>query len=319
MFNPPHFGLYFTQESVKHIAKQKTRKPLDTAWNYLTTTNPLEPRLAMQMGGLRYRLNDDVAAGERAVSLLETMAPQSTDADRLYWDAIAETLLLAQCFELLRDHPAYVPGKQAQFLDALFTWGSEFNQEPIEMTLVEKLWLGALNMATGIVLEREPVFQIGVALFRQTVEEDIHPEGYIPKAVDIGPEEQALANQLLSIQALVLMAEMAAHVGVDLWAYAMRGVTVLTAVTYPLYYYFYAEKWPWNGDKWKPSDGVDLDTAQAIFKRHSGFLEIANRRYDKPLKAINLILDEIRPVYDPFGGGLTTLTHARLEKRGLFR
>jgi len=126
---------------------------------------------------------------------------------------------------------------------------------------------------------------------------------------------------LLCVQALTLIAEMAANSGINLWTHDKRGVSVLTAVTYPLYYYFYPEKWPWNGEQWKPSDGVELETAQNLFRQHAAFLELAAPRYSTPLKAIQMILDEIRPVYDRDGGGLLTLSHAapKRKRRGLFR
>jgi hypothetical protein len=40
-----------------------------------------------------------------------------------------------------------------------------------------------------------------------------------------------------------------------------------------------------------------------------------NRRFSS--KLTRPILDDLRPIYDVSGGGLTTLTHA-LPKRGLF-
>jgi hypothetical protein len=183
----------------------------------------------------------------------------------------------------------------------------------------EALLRAALNMAAGIVLEREPIFEAGAQVYRQTIDHSVRPEGFIPRAVQVA-EGQGLAHQLLSVAALVLMAEMAQHVGVDLWRYSNRGVSVLTAATYPLYYYFYPEKWPW-GTEAEIREGhtaLEQEYATGLFRQHGGFLEMLNGRYDKPLRAIRLILKDIRPVVDVYGGGLTTLTHGLPERSGLF-
>jgi hypothetical protein len=55
-----------------------------------------------------------------------------------------------------------------------------------------------------------------------------------------------------------------------------------------------------------------------LFREHAGFLEIIAEHYKPPLKAIQMIHDDLRPIFDPFGGGLTTLTHAPAPRRGLF-
>ena len=128
-------------------------------------------------------------------------------------------------------------------------------------------------MAWSISAEDESIFSDSVERFQHIIERDVHPEGYLPEAVEIAPEAAALNSQISSAQALVLMAEMARCVEVDLWSFEQRGVSVLTAASYPLYYFFYPEKWPWNGEQWKPSDGVlkprlkqSFSTTRAILK-----------------------------------------------------
>jgi hypothetical protein len=112
-----------------------------------------------------------------------------------------------------------------------------------------------------------------------------------------------LLRQVLVVEALTLMAEAAEHVGVDLWGYSFRGVSVMTAFSYIMYYYFFPDKWRW-----------DVNITNEPFREYGGFLELVNyHAYPKDLKPL---LDDLRPIYDPPGGGLTTLSHGIVRKRG---
>lgn len=316
-FTPKHGGLLFTQATIERVQKYSKRDPFKPALEILTgeETTPEAPLLELQLAALRYRLLDDDASAQRALSLLETHIPFSPLDELPAWDALTETFILAQAFEMLREYPAYTG--QGAFLDSFFSRISALNERIYEPTIVEQLWLAVVNTTAGIVLEREPIFKRGTDVYEHVISAEVHPEGYLPQAVE-APETESLTNQILAAGALVLIAEMAACADVDLWAYEVRGVSVLTATTYPLYYYFYPDKWKWNGEKWRPSDGVPEDVAQNIFKQYGGFLEIANHRYDKPLKALTMILDDTRPMVDPLAGGIPTLTHAQPQRRGLF-
>ena len=54
-----------------------------------------------------------------------------------------------------------------------------------------------------------------------------------------------------------------------------------------------------------------------LFRRYGGYLEILNRRTG--FKDLKPLLEDLRPIYDPRGGGLTTLSHGvPVKKRGLF-
>ena len=301
-----HCGLYFGDENIRRAQKSRLRPPFIMAWHHLDTEEQSGSIASIQQCGLRYRFNEDVAAGEEGIQALEAA---TLDTSAPIWDAITRAMALAQCFEMLRTHPDYAPDAQAQWRETFSERVNHLNQISSDgLSLAETLWLAALNVTAGIVLEQEAIFEVGASVYRQIVNEDIHPEGYILKAVESG--DNSLENQLRCVQALVLMAEAADHVGVDLWLYDQRGVSVLTAAAYPLYYYFYPEKWPWE-------EGLQLEDSKQIFRRNSGFLEIINWRYDRGLRAIQMILDELRPVYDVYGGGLTTLTHGVPGRRGL--
>lgn len=307
MFNPIHCGLFFGEDRISTARKHARRAPFIDAWAQLRGTAPVRGLAAVQWDGLRWRLDDDASAGEKAVVGLGDTAQVTEDTP--YHAALAQALIYAQCVELIRTHPAATPAQHARQRDFLWEQVSTLNERVFEPSLVELLWQAAMNMAAGVVLEREPIFAAAAQVYRDTVDTEIHPEGYFPKIVQAAGN--TLTNQVMAVQALVLMAEIAAAAGVNLWAYHNRGVSVLTASTYSLYYYFYPEKWQWE-------PGLDLDFAQPLFRTHGGFLEMVNGRYDKPLRAVRLILKDIRPVYDFAGGGLPGLTHGVPERRGLF-
>lgn len=320
MFSPQHCGLTFTEAHIEQARARHTKAPFNAAWHFLASQVAVDADIATLLltQALRWRLSDDTEDGERAVqSLLRQRDALSTNIPVLRQ---SQTLFaLAQAYELTRDHPAWTTETRkrwlAFFLDAMQLLSRRGQSDA---PIVDTLWIAMMQTAAGVVLESVDWFDRGVNTLQRVIEEEIHPEGYLRLAVEIGPEAQSLRNQVLCAQALVLNAEIAAHSGRDLWSYEVRGVSVTTATTYPLYYYFYPEKWRWNGQEWKPSEGVEEDVAKQIFQENAGFLEIVNGRYDKPLRAIKLILDDLRPVFDPFGGGLVTLTHGLLERRGLF-
>ena len=65
---------------------------------------------------------------------------------------------------------------------------------------------------------------------------------------------------------------------------------------------------------------MTLENAQALYRRHSGLWEMAQHRHWSQDR--QMLLNEIRPVYDLWGGGLVSLTHGTVEPRrkrfGLF-
>lgn len=317
MFAPPHYALTFTPKHVSQARKAANRPPFDAAWQRLdrplTGGDSLEITLTL---ALRWRFKDDADAAEQAVERLRHLLGEALPPDPL--DALAGMIPLGQCIEMLRDHTAGDAAALRDTYNARMTTLEQRHPDDAP-TIVQHLWLAAARTAAGIVLEDEARFETGTAALIDAVDNEVHPEGYLRQVVTLGPEARALHSQVLGVQALTLIAEMADHVGRDLWRYEKRGVGVTTATTYPLYYYFYPEKWLWSGEQYRPSEGVNEDDARRIFNRHNGFLELANRRYDKPLHAIQLMLTDMRPVFDRHGGGHVTLTHALPERRGLFR
>lgn len=305
MFNPQHCGLYFTTEQVQNARKHRDREPFAAAWQLLHDIEQDGDLPGAQGLGFRYVFADDDEAGLRALPLLLTAL--AAPIEQGYHDALATALALGQCIELLR--PLLI--QEGQLDSALDTYSqrvAELLTPPDEALYVETVWLAALQVGAGIVLERENLFTTGTSTYLAVIDNDIHPEGYIKQAVSV-PNGRTYEWQVLSVAALVQTAEMAAHAGEDLWAYDNRGVSVLTAAVYILFYYHFPEKWRWE-------DGLETEHVRALISQSGGFTEMLNLRH-RP-RTIEAMLENHRPVYDVFGGGLTTLSHGRVQRRGLF-
>ncbi|MCS7070915.1 MAG: alginate lyase family protein, partial [Anaerolinea sp.] len=182
--------------------------------------------------------------------------------------------------------------------------------DPRSDTLVERLWQQTMCMAAGVVTERKDWIVQAADSFRMTIANEVRPQGFITKAVH-GEDGGGMFRQILCAAALVLLAEIGAGVGLDLWRYEVRGVGVSTAAMYPIYYFYTTDKW-----KWDP--GLKPETVQMLFRRFGGYLEILYARTRH--KDLLPLLADLRPVFSPYVGGLTTLTHGVPEKkrRGLF-
>lgn len=309
MFIPQHIGLYFTSEHIEQARREHDSEPFRSAFLYLRDREQ-QGADAAQWNGYRYRFDLDRRAGEDAIDQLQRCIEDPLTEDMTYLDTVAQNILLAQSFEMVRDHPAWYPGAQQQWVNAFADRVNTLAVSPYKDTQVENLWMAALVMSSGILLEREDVFNLGVDEFKRMVDDEISPRGHIPKAVE-GKDGGSLYRQILTSSALVLMAEMAAHCGVDLWEYNNRGVSVTTAAVYPIYYFYTTERWTWD-------EGITPDEAQMLFRRYGGYLEMVNRKTG--YKDLKPLLEDLRPIYDPTGGGLTTLSHgvALKKKRGLF-
>src|SRR5262249_53336000 len=141
---------------------------------------------AIQWNGLRYRFDDDSKAGEQAVIDLQTGIGLDVDGSLSDFDARASAITLAQGFELLGDHPAWSPETQTAWLERFTGLADFLNRQPETMTLVERIWSGLLNVAAGIVLEDETRLQAGADVYRQVIDHEVRPEGYLPSAVEGG-------------------------------------------------------------------------------------------------------------------------------------
>jgi hypothetical protein len=305
MFKPHHFGLFFTPKHVEYAQQNATREPFASAFTRLRQGGA-EGAAAVQWAGMHYRFLGDAEAGEIALTTMERLL-DDTGEQSAYLNAIWDALIFAQAVEMLCDHPAVQPAQLARWHDGVYERAGLLNERIYELTYLESLWLGLLNMAAGVVLEREPVFGRGVQAYRDAVSRDISPRGHIEPLTQRG-EMSVMLQTVLGVEALVMMAELAAHVGVDLWGYEVRGVSVMTCALYPIYYFYVTDKWKW--------EEITPEEVQAVFQAHGGYLEIVNRRHSP--RDIKPLLEELRPLVDTLAGGIPTLTHGVVPKRGLF-
>lgn len=300
-----HYGLFFTEEHLQRAQKNKDKAPFKMAWEFLSIPHE-DAHTETLLNGYRYRLGD-MQAGEKAYQGVMSWLENEADLSDMRL-----ALLMGQTIELIR------PYENSTHL--IHQWTDRAQHD---LTVDDdnrphiQLMKAVLQMAIGIITENEAMVNAVCEVYRDTINH-LHPEGYIPQIVESDNESTNFGYQMSATQSLALIAEMAKHIGIDLYSYNKRGVSVTTACAYPLYYYFYPEKWRWSGDPKRTSEGIEAETAKMIFRNHIGFIEIIAEHYKPPLKAIQMILDDVRPCLDPFGGGLTTLTHAPAPRRGLF-
>lgn len=313
--NLAHYGLYFSAAQVDAAQQHADSEPIASAWQYLRGHQP-HGAVAALWGGLRWRLTNSADSAAIGAEIgLRSIDPALMEGLALI-DAVRQTTMLAHAFELTRDFAGFGAADQARWRDGFWERVAELNTKVYEPRIHERCWLLLLNLLAGIVLEREPIIEEACAAFQRIIAEQVSPRGYIESAV-MGKDGGAMYRQIVSVSALALAAEAASHIGIDLWGYQVRGVAVTTTAVYPIYYFYTTEKWKWDAD-------YPVEDVQALFREYGGYLEMVARRMSAlgttPSKDIQVVLADLRPVFDAYGGGLTTLTHALPEKkrRGLF-
>jgi hypothetical protein len=317
-FTPLHQGLYHTDAAIAAARADRALPPLAAAWEHLKTTAAPGPQLVVRNATAARFTPDltpdsaaaDTAADEAAAIALQVLAdllaaPVGTlDVNTL--------MMCAHALELLRGGRTPVP---AALIDGFTTHAAartagraEALAEPRAYT--DGLMLTALAMASAIVNEDAAAFSEAVGVVDTAVRGIVRPQGFIAPAVE-GKTGQSMNRSVRGTAALVLMAEMAAHAGTDLWGLEVRGVSVRTAAIYPMYYFYTTQKWKWD-------EGITPEEVQSLYATYGGYLEMTYRRF--PSRDIRTVLDELRPVFTPAAGGFATLTHAAAEKkrRGLF-
>ena len=283
-------GLFHSEADLRRARSSLEREPIRSALEQLNKEDA-DPLARAQKVALHGQLFAAPEAGYRAAAALneaEFMIGGSLDLDgikrALSWLAVAA---------MLRDHPAWEASWRDQIADGL-SGVSETGEA------LGKLWLAALTMAAGVLLESDENIKRGAAVYRRAVARQIHPEGYFRGITDIAEGQQLYEAQVSATAALVSLAAMAGQVGLDLWSYDSRAVSISTAATYTHFYYFFPEKWRWE-------KRLTRERTQAIMRREGAFMELVNRR--APPQGIEQFLAEQRPLFCAWGGGMTTLTH----------
>lgn len=310
MFTVHHDGLFFTQEHIASAQQLAAKEPLVSAFARLQKNDPADA-VSPLWQAYHYVFRNDLEAGERALLAIEAQLDSGVVEDMPYLDAVAETLMCGQVYEMIRQHPALSFVRRAGWINRFEERVNTLATSVYKDSYVENLWMAALVVGAGVILEREDIFQIGVEVFQNAVAFDVRPQGFIPRAIE-GGGGGAMYRQLASVSALSLIAEVASHVGVDLWGYENRGISVITAAIYPIYYFYTTEKWLWDKEL-APED------VQMWFRRFGGYLEFVKRRTN--LRDLNPLLEDLRPIFTPLAGGFTTLTHGIAlprPRRGLF-
>lgn len=315
-------GLVFAYEDIQTARLHRDHPPFTAAWAALENLaeNELirnDSLMVSTAQSIHARLFDAADSAEKAIAGLSAL-PAPTESGSPV-DTACRAFGHAQALACL--HGFAAPDQWSSLVEG---WLTRLNGVDVRLSEAphERAWSILLTLCSGALLDDQARLDSGAESFRGLVNM-IHAHGFVTEVVE-GKDGGSLTRTLQFVQALILAAEVGAHEGLDLWGYEQRGVSVMTAALYPLYYYFYPESWPWEAaiDPRKLTrraqralaaqvpDAQVLESTRALFARYGSFLELVNRRTGKPVQAVTLVLDELRPIIDLFGGGPVTLTHA---------
>ena len=283
-------GLFHREADLQLVRENLQREPIRGALARVKAADS-DPLARACLSALRGQIYGDVEAGYRAAAVLNEAQIIREAGNQL--EDVKRSLGWLSLMAMLLSHPAW----DASWRDAIASMLSRFDESDDKL---RALWLGALTLAAGILLESADEIERGATVYRLAVEQLIHPEGFLKGVADVPDAPARYEAQVSGCCALVLLAEMAAPAGLDLWSYESRAVGIITAVTYTHFYYFFPEKWRWE-------EGLTLERTRAIMRREGAFMELVNRR--NPPQGIEQFLAERRPLFCAWGGGLTTLTH----------
>ncbi len=295
-------ALFFSQGDLQLARDNREREPIKSALPLLDA-QPEDALERAQLKALNYLLNQDAASGRAAIEALQAQDFRIDESAGLLM--IKRLLGWLSAMSMLGEHPLW----QSLETECLAKIGSalqRLNRSIDDSDTQGTFWRAALAMATGILFDDDEQFQSAAAVYRQAVDQHIHPEGYIKGIVDVDGAESTYEAQVSATCALVLLAEMAEQVGVDLWTYNNRSVSTNTAATYTFFYYFFPERWRWGAD-------LSRDRTIEVVRREGAFFEMVHRRY--PLRGVEQLFAERRPLFCAYGGGLTTLTHGLAPPR----
>jgi hypothetical protein len=304
-----HFGLYFGPDAVVRARDNAKHPPYQDAFAALaSTSSPPHPIPGAVLAAFQYRFLADTSAAGRAASwLVERSAGIDQPATATYQATCAGLMAAGHAFEMIRE--TLPTGAQRDWLRSYSEQVTHTqNQAAEDASLDDLIWQTGLKIVAGVVLDRADMFQSGTGTFKRIIEQHIHPEGYLP-AIVTHSTDGALFRQVLAAKGLALAAEAAAQQGLPLWGHEVRGISVKTAGIYAAAYYEYRDRWAWDAP---PTQAEN----EQFYQENAAFLEMLNRHL-RP-EVLRSTLKLIRPLMDPYGGGMTTLTHADLARRSLF-
>jgi hypothetical protein len=321
-------GLYFGADQIERVRQQREQDAVVAlAWRWLqaepetvigerrpsergASAEPIvKPALSKVEtaleAGLRYRFLNDREAG--AYAARELLAGSGWQSAPTLLDTLMLCLPAAQTYALVQP---LLAERSAAWLGNFRDFSVHLLQSESDASFVEQVWLMALRMVCGVVTADQSMQNQAIQAFRAVIDQQIHPEGYLKAAVEVR-DGQTYTRQMLAVAGLSLTAEAAFQSGTDLWAYEHRDVSLNTAVTYLVYYYFYPEKWRWEA-------GLTEETTHSLTTQIGAFMEMAVAH--KVPRGVEMLLDLQRPFFSAALGGLTTLTHYRppVRKKGWF-
>ena len=145
MFKPQHCGLYFTHEHIGQARREQDSEPFHSAFLYLRDREQHGAEAA-QWNAFRYRFQDDEDAGEPSRRRPPTLDRRAADRRYHLYRSIGQTIMLAQAFEMMRDHPAWESTRQINWLNLFTDRVMALSTSPYNDTQVENLWMAALVM-----------------------------------------------------------------------------------------------------------------------------------------------------------------------------
>lgn len=311
-----HVGLYSTPAMLEQARATRDTEPLAWAWAWLNAEEgafirqrpaptpedkraiapvhkpALSPLAQALADATAYAYDGDEQRGARAVDALQQAHVGADAPDDLH--AMMQALAWANAFVLLQAHPA---------LTFAGAWRAGYHQR-VQALMAREGWLTScwqvpLRMSLGVLMNDDAQARLAVEAY-QTHIRDVHAEGYF-KTIAEHKREMGYREQFFAVMALTLAAEMGEGLGLGLWAWDNRGVTLGTALSYAMYYTFFPDQWRWG-------DAPTQEEVNALVREYGAFFEMAYYR-TKLLRGIEALLDENRPFFSPYGGGLTTLTH----------
>lgn len=293
-FQPSHTGLFVPTAFLASSRDARESRTLISAWMLLDESPGDDVFKQLLWLSYRWQALDDTAAGQKAIMLIHSLDDSRVITGQIHEDR-PRLVALANLIEMLRSHPAATPA-----LTQLFRHWMEGSDAQAAQSVEDSFWHVTLRLAAAVVLDDSTLFEQGLKWYEEAVAR-LHPEGYVPAAVE-AKDPQSFARQFSIACAFALAAEIGTNNGVDLWAYNNRGVSAKTASAYVLYYLYYPEKW-----RWAEPGALTAEMMTPIIKEQSAFLEIVHAR--SPLRTVEILLQQHRPLVSLTGGGMTTLVY----------